>query len=984
MAKKTGNETTSEIHTREVLAGTDQEDAALTFSPPGVETAGTFPIVALGASAGGLEALESFFSNMPSEPGVSFVVIQHLSPGAKSVMKELLQAKTKMAVHRVEDGMRVELDKVYVNQPGMEVSLFNRTLHATEPKVSSAPLFLIDSFFRSIAKSEKEKAICVILSGTGTDGTLGLRAVKEEGGLVIVQDVNQAKFDGMPRSAIETHLVDMVRPVEKMAEEILSYVKRSYTMVTEKNGRVHETHRNLTEKILLLIRARTGVDFRDYKQSSIRRRVERRMSTHQIDSIEDYFRYLQENPTEVEALCKDFLIGVTRFFRDPEAFEVLSEKAVSELIRKNREGSTLRIWVPGCSTGEEAISIAILFAEYMDKLNAHHNIQIFGTDLDASAIDRARLGEYPENIVSDVSEERLERFFIKSGNVYRIKKFIRETIVYAVQNLAQDTPFSKLDLISCRNLLIYIGVKLQRKILPLFHYALNEGGYLFLGSSETIGRFDNLFSTIETHCKIYQRKDIGSKLWARNLPQTEEVYGTMPPIQGQPDPKKKDLGPLSAKAVVDLFAPPHVIVDEKHEILFSHGAVEKYLKLPEGESSLDILKMAKESLRLKLEMAIYEVAREGKPVRVENLGLAEKEGNGIFDLAVNPLAQPKGFSVVAFIEKAGPIRVKKKGKAASSEEIDPHIARLERELQATREHLQATTEEVEASNEELKSANEELQSTNEELNTLNSELQKSLSSVSELNNDLNNLLSSTEIASIFLDNRLHIRRFTPYATKILNLIEADTGRSIGDITSRLIGLNLVKKASEVLDTLHRESQEIQDDGGNWFSVRVLPYRTIDNVIDGVVVNIIDITEVKRVQALADDAREYAQSIVETIREPLLILDGDFRVVSGNKAFWKTFRISRQGSEGIPIYELGNGQWNIPGLRELLEKIIPEKSSFQDFRVEHDFPLIGHRVLVLNGRQIAQRGSQPHLILLAMEVMKAAESSTPIDKRGSTA
>ena len=938
----------------------------MSLSPPEAETADGFPIVAMGASAGGLEALETVFSHMPPDPGLSFVVIQHLSPGAKSAMRELLQAKTKMAVHLAENGMKIEPNGVYVNPPGMEVSIINRILHATEPRVGKAPLFPIDSFFRSFAASEKEKAICVILSGTGTDGTLGLRAIKEEGGVVIVQDVNQAKFDGMPRSAVATGLVDMMLPVEKMAEGILRYVKQPYVLSTEQNGRIHKTLQDFMGRILFLVRTRTGVDFTEYKQSSIRRRVERRMATHQIESIEKYFRYMEEDPSEAEALHKDFLIGVTRFFRDSEAFQLLSEKVVSKLIQDTQPGSTLRIWVPGCSTGEEAISIAILLVEYMEKVNAHHSIQIFGTDIDPAAIDRARLGEYPESIVSDVSEERLERFFAKSNDSYRIKKFIREKIVYAVQNLVHDTPFSKMDLISCRNVLIYMGMKLQRKVLPLFHYSLNEGGHLFLGSSESIGRFDDLFSTIEAHWKIYRRKDIGSRRWAGTVPGTEDASTAMPHARGRQVYETEDLGRLSARAVVDLFSPPHVIVDEKNEILFSHGAVEKYLKFPEGKPSFNILKMAKESLRLKLELALYEAARDGRPVSIESLALGEKEEYQILDLLVNPLTQAKGLSVVAFIEKGGPQKSKKKKKASSSEEIDPHVVILERELQATREHLQATVEEVEASNEELKSANEELQSTNEELNTLNSELQKNLGRVSELSNDLDNLLTSTEIATIFLDNRLHIRRFTPFATRIFNLIETDIGRSFGDITSRISGINLLNAAAEVLNTLHRESHEIQDDDGNWFSVRVLPYRTIENLIDGVVINIIDITEAKRTQALADDAKEFAQSIVDTIREPLLVIDRDFRVVSGNRAFYETFRSSRQESEGVPLDELGNGQWNIPELRELLEKIIPEKSSFHDFRVEHDFAPAGHKVLVLNARRIEQRGSQPQLILLAME------------------
>ena len=948
----------------------DQGTPSLTLSPPEAQTADTFPIVAVGASAGGLEALEVLFSSMPPEPGLAFVVIQHLSPGSKSVMRELLQAKTKMAVHRVENGMKIEPNSVYVNSPGMEVSLLNRTLQSTEPRQGKGPLFPIDSFFRSVAEHEKERGISVILSGTGTDGTLGLKAVKEEGGLVIVQDANQAKFDGMPRSALGTGLVDMVLPVEKMAEGLLRYVKRPSIMNTEKSGKIDENHQSVIEKMFVLIRAQIGIDFKDYKQTSIRRRVERRMAAHQIDTIEDYFRYLKENPPEVKVLYKDFLIGVTRFFRDTEAFEALSEKVLAELIQNRRQGSTIRIWVPGCSTGEEAISIAILFIESMEKLKERHGIQIFGTDLDPSAIDRARLGEYPESIASDISEERLERFFVKTGNVYRIKKFIREMIVYAVHSITEDTPFSKLDLISCRNVLIYMGVKLQRKVLPLFHYALNEEGYLFLGSSESIGRFDDFFSTIDMRWKIFQRKGIGSKPWAGTLPKVEDIEAAVLPAKGQMWSPKEDLGHLSARAIVDLLAPPYVIVNGKHEVLFSHGAVEKYLKLPEGEWSLDILKTAKEGLRLKLELALYEAARDGGPVTIELLSSGERQGPQIFDLSVKPLAEPKGSVLVAFIEKTASQKSKKKRKAGSSEDIDPHIVRLERELQATRENLQATMEEVEASNEELKSANEELQSTNEELTTLNSELQKSLNTVSELSNDLDNLLSSTEIATIFLDNRLRIRRFTPFATKIFNLIGTDTGRSIGDITSKISGLNLFKSASEVLDTLHRKHFEMRDDDGNWCSIRLLPYRTIENVIDGIVINFIDITESKRIQMLAEDAMNYAESIVETVRQPLMVLDNDFRVVSANRSFYETFNTSRQETEGCPLYELGNGQWNIPELRELLEKIIPGKNSSQGLRLEIDLPSIGHRVMVLNARQIEQRGDQPRLILLAVEEFTA--------------
>jgi two-component system CheB/CheR fusion protein len=946
----------------------------------------SFPIVGIGASAGGLEAIETFFAHMPTGVGMAFVVIQHLSPQHKSILGEILKKDTLMKVMEVQDGMRITPECIYLNPPDKEVGIFNGIFHLVEPDESRKIRLPIDYFFRSLAEEQAEKAICIILSGTGSDGTLGLEAVKGVGGLTMAQAEQQAKYPGMPRSAVDTGMVDLVLPVEKMSAELVNYVKQPYLEGAETiTG--EGLRENYLPKILMLIRSITGHDFSHYKLNTICRRIERRMALHKLARIADYNRYLQETPPEVKALFKDLLITVTSFFRDPAAFEVLAEKVIPRLLQSKEENANVRVWVPGCASGEESLSLAIIMAEAMDRLEKPLNVQIFGTDIDADAIERARLGEYPESVVADVSPERLQRFFVKNDGNYKIKKEIRETVLYAVQNLTSDPPFTKLDLISCRNVLIYMNAQTQKKILPLFHFSLNPEGYLFLGASETIGTFADLFTPINVKWKIFQRKGLA-------IPKT----AAYPPIGFMPTSPETELTikrvtremnvrELMGRIILDKYAPPSVLVNDRYEILYFQGNTDQYLAPPAGEPSFNILKMAREGLRHKLTGALRQAMKEKRTVSYPGVQLKHQKDDWLtIDLHIQPLLEtpeaPANLFLVVFEEKT-PAWPKRKGRRTPPEAAEPdsRLTTLEQELQATKEYLETTIEELGASNEELQSANEELQSTNEELETareelqstneelvsVNSELQTKIDDMTEISNDINNLFTSTEVGIIFLDPQLGIRRFTPNMTQFFNLIPTDVGRSLRDITSKTAYDHICQDAEEVLATLQTKEREIKAGvNGKWYNMRILPYRTSENMIDGVVLTFVDITERKRLEDVIQAARIYAESIVDTVREPLLVLDGDLMVVSANRSFYLKFGTSPAETENRCIYDLGNGQWNIPSLRELLDEIIPKNTSLDDFVIEHEFQELGRRRMLLNARRIPGGESQPALILLAME------------------
>ena len=881
------------------------------------------------------------------------------------------------------------------------MAIFNGKLHLMEPRTDQVVRLPIDYFFRSLAEDMGERAICIVLSGTGSDGTLGLQAVKGAGGLTMAQEESQAKYPFMPRSAILTGLVDHVLPVEEMPAELGRYLQHPYLKAPSRTVSTTKQFETFVEKILLLIRTTTRHDFTGYKQNTIRRRMERRMALHKLTRIADYYRYLQENPAEVQALFQDLLITVTNFFRDPEAFKILSDKVIPEIMARKETGGAIRVWVPGCATGEEAISLAILLAEARERLGKAVTIQVFATDIDTEAIARARQTEYPESIAADVSPERLKLFFIKKDNAYKLKQEIREMVVFAVQNLISDPPFSKLDLISCRNVLIYLGAELQKKIIPLFHFVLNPEGHLFLGSSESVGAFADLFRPLDSKWKIYRRKDLGLGQRLDYPPQFAlEGQLAAPRLGRRPGQGEPPLQEVLGKVILDRYAPPCVLINDNYDILHFQGATDRFLAPPIGEPSYNLLKMAREGLRHKLAPLLRQAVKNKTAVTGTGLHLPHPEG--LTDRSTSrcsPWRPPWGPTCSWWCSRTGPRPRPPPGKSSGNRRrrnrCDTRLQALEQELQASKEANQAIIEELEAANEELLSTNEEiqsaneelqssneelettkeeLQSTNEELMTVNAELQNKVEELTAINNDIDNLLAGTEIGTIFLDRHLRIKRFTPFVTKLFNLIPTDIDRSLTDITSRIKYDHLEQDAQEVLATLQTKEMEIETREGGWFTMRIMPYRTRENVIAGVVLTFTDITRLKHLGQQLQGALHYAQGIVETVREPLMVLDGDLKVQSANRSFYQTFQTTPPETEGRLIYELGNGQWDIPRLRQLLEEIVPQNNVFENFEVEHDFPGIGVRTMMLNARRLEAQPGHPPLILLALEDVTGRDPS----------
>ena len=825
-----------------------------------------FPVVGIGASAGGLEALELFFTHMPPDAGIAFVIIQHLDPKHKSIMDELLKRRTTMRVLQAEDGVTIEPNSVYLNQPDKDIGIFNGRFQLTDPVETHQVRLPINHFFRSLAEDKGENAICIILSGSGSDGTLGLKEIKGAGGMVMVQNPEQAQYDSMPRSAIETGLVDYVLPADKMPKELIGYIKQPY--VRGYKVGIGAEHPDSIQKVLMLVRSRTGHDFSHYKQNTVDRRVERRMALQNITDIRTYVHYLKDTPAEVDSLFKDLIIEVTSFFRDPEAFEILDKKIIPSIVERKKPDSAVRVWVPGCATGEEAFSLAMLFQEAMDRLDKHLNVQIFATDINKETIEQARSAHFHEGISADIPAERLERFFIKEGKGYRVKKTIRDMVVFAVQNLISDSPFSKLDMVSCRNILIYMDSVLQKKVIPLFHYTLNQNGYLFLGSSETIGEFSGLFSPVNAKWKIYQRKGIVvGKAPAYLHAPLDDAHPAYLKTLEKPVFRDINVQEMAEKMMLDEYAPPSVFIDEKYNILYFQGATDRYLTQPPGEPTYNLITMAREDLRYQLSAVLNKAVKQKKAVLRETLQLKQKGGIRTVDVVVKPVAQSalkQKLMMVSFEEKTSPDeKVMKKKKTSGSPEIDLRVSSLEKELRSTKEYLQATIEQMQTSNEELRSANEELQSTNEELQstneelatskeelqstneelvTVNSELQDKIEALVQVNSDINNLLASTDIGTIFLDNDLRIKRFTPAMMNFFNLIQTDIGRPISDITSKIPLANISRDARTVLKDLQKKESEIRTENGNWYSMRILPYRTVENTIDGVVITFMDITQ----------------------------------------------------------------------------------------------------------------------------------------------
>jgi len=921
-----------------------------------------------------------------------------------------------MSVSEARDGIPVEPDHVYVIPPNANLAALDGVLSVT-PRIRDhhSP---IDFFFQSLSRSRHNTAIGVVLSGAGSDGTLGLKAIKAEGGITFAQDKESAVYGSMPHSAIASGNVDFVLRPEDIAQELARIASDPYVMKPQEPG----TEGSSTEgtlgaaegpelgKFFAALRTATGVDFSHYKRTTILRRIRRRMLVHQMEKLSDFHNYLKSNPDEVAALYQDLLINVTEFFRNPEVFEVLSSQVFPEIIKDQPTDKAIRIWASGCSSGEEAYSLAITLLEFLGENAVNTRIQLFGTDLSESAIAQARTGFYPDSIVSVVSPERLRRFFSKVEGGYRINKAIREMCVFARHNIFADPPFSHMNLISCRNVLIYMDTVLHKQVLPIFHYALNPGGFLMLGSSEGIGKFSNLFEAVDRKHKLYSKKPVpGAQRFdfvANGIPGIAPWRATGVPGRGETLELQKELD----RVLLANYAPAAVLVSDDFEVLQSRGDTSPYLKLPDGKASLNLLKMAREGLGFELRNAADAVKKQKSPYRKD--GIQIKSGDGTRNIRIEVTPLKLAFTnvpclVVVFDEPtpASSAAMPKVEQTVASHAGEPseiessRLQQLEQELATTKEYLQSVIEKQDVSNEELQSANEEissaneelqstneeletskeeLQSTNEELNTVNDELRARNTELDQLSNDLVNLLATVNIPIIMVDCSLRIRRLTPMAEKALRVIPADVGRLITDIKLNIDVPDLEKVILGVIESLQPVGRDVRDEQGKWYSLQMRPYRTLDNRIDGVVLALQDIDILKRKEQAFKQSSDFMRSIVDTVREPLLVLDADLLVTAANKSFYTFFHVSPDETIARGLYDLGGGQWDIPGLRTMIGDRLPTAGTVDDFVVEHDFPQIGHKIMLLNARHIVNADQLDPLILLAIEDIterKRAEEDT---------
>lgn len=879
-----------------------------------------FYVVGIGASAGGLEAIEAFFTKVPVDSGLAFVIIQHLSPDYKSLMPEILMKRTSLPVLTAEDGMLVEPNNVYLIPRKMNMKIFHSKLHLTEKNNLHILNLPIDIFLHSLAEDFEDKAIGVILSGTGSDGSRGIRVIKENGGMIIAQDPDSSKFDGMPKSAITTGTVDFILPPQDIPEKIISYVKHPYIKDKSRDNDYSIVNEDYMTKIILLLKEAFSLDFTFYKNTTISRRIERRLSINQIDGLKEYLDYLYSSKNEQKTLYKELLIGVTKFFRDTEAFQIIETEVIPDIFKYKTANDEIRIWVSACSTGEEAYSVAILFKEYMLKNNLENEIKVFATDVDKSSIDLASAGVYNASITADVSVERLNRFFNQIGDSFRINDEISEMIVFASHNVIKDPPFNKIDFLSCRNLLIYFQTPLQQKVLSLFNFALSKNGYLFLGSSETIGEMEHYYDVINLKWKFYKSKrngklpvDVISSKFPSGI--SNQIIQTRKPIYTVRN-TISDLISIFTEKLLEDNTPDTVIVNENYEIVNSFGDPNKYLFFPKTKKISDgfeyiITKMVPTNLKLTFSIAISKVIKSQEELIHHNIkyNKTDKEFY-IIDIKFVPLYHKETnnkFVVIYFIPKEASQFIQKE--ISTFEDVDQQaqqrIYDLENELKHTKENLQATIEELEttneelqstneeliSANEELQSTNEELQSVNEELYTVNTEFQAKNHDLMIMNNDMENLLQNSEIRIIFLDLDLKIRKFTDNITDIFNLRKNDISRPLSDITHHIYENNLFEKAKIVAEK-NSEIREIVTVRNRWYEMKILPYVIQKGFMDGVVITFIDITDFYNTQHELKLSEEKFRLLFDFLPVGISISDRNGKIIIGNKTAEKLLNLPK--------------------------------------------------------------------------------------------
>ncbi|OGO81665.1 MAG: hypothetical protein A2Y21_01055 [Clostridiales bacterium GWC2_40_7] len=862
-----------------------------------------FYITGIGASAGGLEALEQFFSNMPSVDNLTFVVIQHLSPDYKSFMPELLGKHTKMKVHQIQDGMEIAPGCIYLNPPKYNVIISEDKFLLIDQHPVHRINLAIDTFFDSLATSIGEKSIGIILSGTGSDGTRGCRAIKEAGGIIMVQDETTAKFNGMPKSVISTNICDYILSPRYMPGELLKYTGQPSLTTLKLTEKPKEDESTETLKIIFsIIKKRFSIDFNQYKPSTVLRCIDRRMRINQIQDPDLYLQYIKENAEEEELLYNSLLIGVTRFFRDEEAFNVIKNKVIPEIICNKPDNSTIRVWVAGCSTGEEPYSLAILFKEYMDAARKNISVKIFATDVDNKAIEYASNGVYSDSISHDVSLERLNRYFIKNKDIYQITKAIREMVIFSFHNVISNPPFFKIDLLSCRNLLIYFQPKLQTRILSTFQFALDANGYMFLGTSETTGELGTYFSTVDAKWKIFKRRDTQKRLLIDDVSDISTGMKVITPKVGDNFTRRVrnnwEMDDIYSKLIEECL-PPSVVVDENGELVQVCGDADKFLKVPRGRAHYDIQKMVPKELSTALGTAINKVKNEKAAVTYTNIKVKIGEENININLIVKPLFTRKNGTLilVAFEEIITSVPAGEYVENYDTvSKLHERIADLEQELQFTKENLQTSIEEIETSseeiqstneellvsNEELHSTNEELQSVNEELIVVNTQYQYRIQELADLNNDMTNFLNSTTKGTIFLDSNMCVRKFTPAISKEVNLIESDIGRPVSHISHNLKKVDLMKETMEVSNSHVPNEKEIQSTNGRWYLLKIAPYRASENIIRGVVISLVDITARKEAEDNLRMSKEHYKKLVDLSPFAILILKDNIIQFSNNE------------------------------------------------------------------------------------------------------